>query len=99
MDLLARAMLLGRLEKQNVTIHTNTKVTRLTRDTAFARQNDGEIQFPIETVILAVGVRPNRELVDALEQSGLEMYVIGDAVQPRKALEAIWEGFEVGLRV
>jgi 2,4-dienoyl-CoA reductase-like NADH-dependent reductase (Old Yellow Enzyme family)/thioredoxin reductase len=99
MDLLARAMLLGRLQKQNVTIHTNTKVTRLTRDTAFARQNDGEIQFPIETVILAVGVRPNRELVDALEQSGLEMYVIGDAVQPRKALEAIWEGFEVGLRV
>ena len=99
MDLLARAMLLRRLQKQNVTIHTSTKVTRLTRDTAFARQNDGEIQFPIETVILAVGVRPNRELVDALEQSGLEMYVIGDAVQPRKALEAIWEGFEVGLRV
>jgi 2,4-dienoyl-CoA reductase-like NADH-dependent reductase (Old Yellow Enzyme family)/thioredoxin reductase len=99
MDLLARAMLLGRLQKQNVTIHTSTKVTRLARDTAFARQNDGEIQFPIETVILAVGVRPNRELVEALEQSGLEMYVIGDAVQPRKALEAIWEGFEVGLRV
>jgi 2,4-dienoyl-CoA reductase-like NADH-dependent reductase (Old Yellow Enzyme family)/thioredoxin reductase len=99
MDLLARAMLLGRLQKQNVTIHTSTKVTRLARDTAFARQNNGEIQFPIETVILAVGVRPNRELVEALEQSELEMYVIGDAVQPRKALEAIWEGFEVGLRL
>ena len=99
MDLLARAMLLRRLQKQNVTIHTSTKVTRLTRNTAFARQNDGEIQFPIETVILAVGVRPNRELVEALEQSELEMYVIGDAVQPRKALEAIWEGFEVGLRI
>jgi 2,4-dienoyl-CoA reductase-like NADH-dependent reductase (Old Yellow Enzyme family)/thioredoxin reductase len=99
MDLLARAMLLGRLQKQNVTIHTGTKVTRLARDTAFARQNDGEIQFPIETVILAVGVRPNRELADALEQSELEMYVIGDAVQPRKALEAIWEGFEVGVKV
>jgi 2,4-dienoyl-CoA reductase-like NADH-dependent reductase (Old Yellow Enzyme family)/thioredoxin reductase len=99
MDLLARAMLLGRLQKQNVTIHTGTKVTRLARDTAFARQNDGEIQFPVETVILAVGVRPNRELADALEQSELEMYVIGDAVQPRKALEAIWEGFEVGVKV
>jgi 2,4-dienoyl-CoA reductase-like NADH-dependent reductase (Old Yellow Enzyme family)/thioredoxin reductase len=99
MDMLARAMLLGRLQQKNVTIHTSTKVTRLTRETAFAQKNDSEIQFPIETVILAVGVRPNRELVGALEQSDLETYVIGDAVQPRKALEAIWEGFEVGLRV
>ena len=99
MDLLARAMLLGRLQKKKVTIHTGTRITRLTRETAFARQNDSEIKFPIETVILAVGVRANRELVDALEGSGLEMYVIGDAVQPRKALEAIWEGFEVGLKV
>jgi NADPH-dependent 2,4-dienoyl-CoA reductase/sulfur reductase-like enzyme len=99
MDLLARTMILGRLHKQNVTINTSTKVMRLAKDTAFARQNDGEIQFSIETVILAVGVRPNRELADALEQSELEMYVIGDAVQPRKALEAIWEGFEVGLKI
>jgi 2,4-dienoyl-CoA reductase (NADPH2) len=99
MDLLARSMLLGRLRKQNVAIHTNTRVTRLARETAFARQNDREFQFSIETVVIAVGVRSNCELADALAQSGLEMMVIGDAVQPRKALEAIWEGFEVGLGV
>jgi hypothetical protein len=27
----------------------------------------------------------------------LEIRVIGDVFQPRKALEVIWEGFEVGL--
>jgi 2,4-dienoyl-CoA reductase-like NADH-dependent reductase (Old Yellow Enzyme family)/thioredoxin reductase len=99
MDLLARSMLLRRLQKQNVIIHTSTKVTRLERDTVFARQNDREIQLPIETVVIAVGVRPNRELVESLELNGIEMHVIGDAAQPRKALEAIWEGFEVGLRI
>jgi 2,4-dienoyl-CoA reductase (NADPH2) len=99
MDLLARSMLLGRLQKHHVTIHTSTKVTRFTRNTAFAQQNDGEINLPIETVVMAVGVRPNRELVEALDKDELEMHVIGDAAQPRKALEAVWEGFEVGLKI
>jgi hypothetical protein len=41
-------------------------------------------------------VRSNRELPDALGNSNLDIHVIGDAVKPRKALEAIWEGFSVG---
>jgi hypothetical protein len=28
-----------------------------------------------------------------------ELYVVGDCSQPRKALEAIQEGWEVGLRI
>ena len=99
MDALAKAMLLGRLKKQRMAIHTRTKVTRLTKNEALAQQDDKIIRLPIETVIMAVGVRSNRDLAGALEHSGLEIYVVGDAFQPRKALEAIWEGFEVGLKV
>ncbi|MFZ5821995.1 MAG: NAD(P)/FAD-dependent oxidoreductase [Chloroflexota bacterium] len=99
MDALAKAMLLGRLKKQGVAIHTGAKVSSLTRDEALVQQNDSEVRFPIETVVMAVGVRPNRELAGALEHSGLELYVIGDALQPRKALEAIREGFQVGAEI
>jgi 2,4-dienoyl-CoA reductase-like NADH-dependent reductase (Old Yellow Enzyme family)/thioredoxin reductase len=99
MDILARSMLLGRLQRRNVAIHSSTKVTRLARDNVLVQQDDCQIRFPVETVIMAVGVRPNRDLAGVLEYSGLEMYVIGDAFRPRKALEAIWEGFEVGLTI
>jgi 2,4-dienoyl-CoA reductase-like NADH-dependent reductase (Old Yellow Enzyme family)/thioredoxin reductase len=99
MDSLAKAMLLGRLKNQGVAIHTHTRVTGLTKNEVFAQQDDNVICFPIETVIMAVGVRPNRELAGVLEFSGLEIHLIGDAFQPRKALEAIWEGFEVGLKI
>jgi 2,4-dienoyl-CoA reductase-like NADH-dependent reductase (Old Yellow Enzyme family)/thioredoxin reductase len=99
MDTLAKAMLLGRLKKQGVTTYTHTKITELTKDEAVAQQDDKIIRFPIETVIMAVGVRPNRDLAGAIEPSRLEIHVIGDAFQPRKALEAIWEGFEVGLKI
>jgi 2,4-dienoyl-CoA reductase-like NADH-dependent reductase (Old Yellow Enzyme family)/thioredoxin reductase len=99
MDALAKAMLLERLKKQGVTIHTRTKITGLTKNEAIALQDDKIIRFPIETLIMAVGVRPNRDLAGAIEPSGLEIHVIGDAFQPRKALEAVWEGFEVGLKI
>ncbi|MFL7869681.1 MAG: hypothetical protein AB8I58_12690 [Anaerolineales bacterium] len=82
-----------------MTIHTRTKITELTKNEAIALQDDSIIRFPIETIILALGVRPNRNLVGAIEPSGLEIHVIGDAFQPRKTLEAIWEGFEVGLKI
>jgi 2,4-dienoyl-CoA reductase-like NADH-dependent reductase (Old Yellow Enzyme family)/thioredoxin reductase len=99
MDVLARTMLLGRLKKQGIEIHTGARITGLTKDEALAQQDDRTIRFPIETVIMAVGVRSNRDLAGVLQYSGLEIHVIGDALQPRKALEAIWEGFEVGSKI
>ena len=95
MDQLAKAMITNRLKKNQVTIHTNTKIVRLTKSTAIAHRRQQEIRLPIESVVVAVGVRANRELPDALAQSAFEVHVIGDAVEPRKALDAVYEGFEV----
>jgi 2,4-dienoyl-CoA reductase-like NADH-dependent reductase (Old Yellow Enzyme family)/thioredoxin reductase len=99
MDPLARALLTKRLGQHGAEIHTGTKVLRLTEDAVVARRGDREVTFPYETVVMAVGVRSNREVPDALAGSDLEMHVIGDALEPRKALDAIREGFEVGCRL
>jgi len=99
MDILAKTMLLARLREHRVNIHSSTKILRLTKTTAVAEKEGKEVIFPIETIIIAVGARSNRTLPDALAGSELELYVIGDAVEPRKALEAIQEGFDVGNRV
>jgi 2,4-dienoyl-CoA reductase-like NADH-dependent reductase (Old Yellow Enzyme family)/thioredoxin reductase len=99
MDILARNMLLKRLATNEVKLLTKTEVQRMTKDTLIAQQGDQEISLSIETVVIAVGVRPNRELTDALRNNDMEIHTIGDAVEPRKVLEAIWEGFEVGNRI
>jgi NADPH-dependent 2,4-dienoyl-CoA reductase/sulfur reductase-like enzyme len=96
MDPLAKAVLLKRLKQRGVAIHTSAKVMRLTSSAAIVQSGEQESSFPIETVVIAVGVRPNRELPDALADSDLEVHVIGDAVEPRKLINAIWEGFEAG---
>ncbi|RLD02742.1 MAG: NADH:flavin oxidoreductase, partial [Chloroflexi bacterium] len=99
MDILAKTMLLKRLKKKGVKLFPSTKVQRLTKDTVIVQQGKEEISLPIETVVIAVGVQANRELSDALVGGDLEIHTIGDAVNPRKVLDAIWEGFEVGNRV
>lgn len=99
MDILARSMLLERLRARGVEIHTDTRVKRLTPSEAIAERDGREVHLPIETVVLAIGVRPNRKLADALAGSALRFHTIGDALETRGALEAIWEGFEVAARL
>ncbi len=49
----------------------------------------------MDTIILAMGARALDELSGKIKDKVAEVYVIGDAKEPRKALEAIAEGAEV----
>lgn len=46
-----------------------------------------------DTIVLAVRMEPNRELIEALPADVAELYTIGDCVESRMVLSAIWEGF------
>ena len=48
-----------------------------------------------DTVILAVGMKPRRELLDALEGKVPDIHAIGDCVKPRKILDAVWEAYRI----
>ena len=46
--------------------------------------------------MLAVGLRSRNEIVDEIRDKVGEFYVIGDAAGPRKGVDAMREGAEVG---
>jgi 2,4-dienoyl-CoA reductase (NADPH2) len=50
-------------------------------------------------VVLAVGVRPQNQLYEQLRGRVPELYLVGDAKRPRKAMDAIYEGAMVGRQV
>jgi hypothetical protein len=50
-------------------------------------------------VVLAAGSRPVNSLYDQIKDRVKEIYVIGDAKSPRKALEAVAEGLDVGRKI
>jgi hypothetical protein len=54
----------------------------------------------IDTVVFVLGYESKaNELKQLLEPLGVPMKLIGDALQPRSAMEAIREGFEFGFCV
>jgi 2,4-dienoyl-CoA reductase-like NADH-dependent reductase (Old Yellow Enzyme family)/thioredoxin reductase len=99
LDPLPRAMLLKRLQEQGVEIQTTARVTRFSHGEAVIARGEGELHIPSDVVVMAVGFRSNRQLADELAGRGVDLHLIGDALEPRGAGEAILEGFEVGARV
>ncbi len=110
LDPLAQATLLRRLETLGVDVRTGVEVVGFETDeagqtTVIARpyppQDDAqEMRFSAETVIIALGLRANHTLAEVLRsEAGPEVYIVGDCLEPREALEAVWEGFEVGRKL
>jgi len=54
--------------------------------------------LPADCVVIAAGSKSENELA-SIKDLIPELYVIGDAKNPRNALEAISEGFLIGLRI
>ncbi len=50
-------------------------------------------------MVLAVGTTPVDELSERLRNMGFPVFVIGDAKEPRRATEAIYEGVKLALDI
>jgi len=95
-----RMLLLQRLRAKEVRIITSAKVKEILDDgVVIVRGGQEEAIRDKDRVILAMGTRPIDELSSRLKDKVAEVYVIGDAKEPRKALEAIHEGSEVGRKI
>ena len=53
----------------------------------------------VDTVVMATGYRANDSLYHALEGQVGELYAIGDCYTPRRALDAIHEGYNTAFKI
>jgi 2,4-dienoyl-CoA reductase-like NADH-dependent reductase (Old Yellow Enzyme family)/pyruvate/2-oxoglutarate dehydrogenase complex dihydrolipoamide dehydrogenase (E3) component len=92
--------ILQTLKNSGVEIHTQTKVEKFTDDGAICTDPDGTFELSgFDMVILAVGAKSYNPLERELAGKVKELYVIGDAAEPRKAVEAIDEGAKIALKL
>jgi 2,4-dienoyl-CoA reductase-like NADH-dependent reductase (Old Yellow Enzyme family)/thioredoxin reductase len=96
-----RMLLLKRLrESGQIEILTKTKVKRIEGQTIIVERAGKEIELEkMDGIVLSIGYRSDDRLFRSLKAGVHEIFSIGDCVKPRKAFEAIQEGFEVGLKV
>jgi len=96
----ARYFLLQRLKEYGVQVETGAKVKEFLEDGVIAEKNGQQIHLVgFDTIALAMGVKSVNTLKKKLEGKIAELYIIGDAVTPRKAIDAIEEGARVALKL
>lgn len=94
---LVAPLLLDRLKKQGIQIITGAEVTAIQSDRVTYKRNGLEESLTgVDTVVLAAGSRANDTLAHEMEGSGIEYYVIGDAISPRRITQAVYEAMRVG---
>ena len=76
---------------------TSSKVVRIMDDSVVVEgADDTRTEIPANLIVVSIGLRPRKELADALRRSCPESYIIGDAVEPHRIREAVYEGDRVG---
>ena len=88
-----------RIAKTDMRILTETRLEEVLDGGALVRGPKGEETLEADTVILALGFRPNTALYDELKAAGKEVYEVGDAVKPGKIFDAVHTGYRVGVKV
>jgi pyruvate/2-oxoglutarate dehydrogenase complex dihydrolipoamide dehydrogenase (E3) component len=86
-------MLHTRLREGKCKLLFNTAVKRI-EEGSITIASDGEEQIlcPVNQVVIAIGLKPRDDLKKILQARGIPHCVVGDAVQPRRILEATEEG-------
>ncbi len=93
----AQTILLGHLKGNKVTMLTETRVEKITATDVVYKSKDGKSgSVKADTVVLAIGNRPETSLYDSLKDEIPEIYNIGDSNGGGIIPNAVYDGYTVG---
>lgn len=93
----AQTILLGHLKGNKVDILTNCSVEKITATDVVYRTKDGKRNsVKADTVVVAIGTRPESSLYESLKDEIGEIYNIGDSNGGGIIPNAVYDGYTVG---
>lgn len=84
-------------KKYGIKICTGTRAVEVTPEGVRAEQDGKELFFPADTVITALGMKPQREEALALYDCAPDFYLVGDSRAAATIREANWGGYNAVL--
>lgn len=91
-----RWTILQDLHRYGVKVITGAVAEEIKPSGVYIKKGEQRELVEADTVVMAVGSRPESSLCEMLKENVKEIYMVGDAVSPRKALDAIYDGFTAG---
>ena len=91
--------MLRRVEQAGTKLYPHSPVVEIKADGVVVSR-DGKTEFiPADTVVLATGMKPVGGLAAKLKGIAAELYTIGDCAEPRRGMDAVYEGVRIATRV
>lgn len=87
------------LKDYGVRMLTNTCVKQIKPDSVIVERNGIENVIKADAIVVAVGVKAEDKLVSKLKNVVPKLFCIGDCKKPGNIMDAVHEGFKVGLQV
>lgn len=92
-----QTILLGHLKGYGVKLLTECRVEKITANEVVYKSKDGKnASVKADTVVLAIGDKPDTSLYDSLKEEVKEIYNIGDSNGGGIIPNAVYEGYTVG---
>jgi 2-enoate reductase len=91
-----RLMLLDLIALNNIDVLTSTAVDEIKDEgVVLINRELRKKELKCDTVALATGLRSENQLYHLLKERVAHIYMIGDCKEPRRILEAIWDGYVI----
>jgi 2,4-dienoyl-CoA reductase (NADPH2) len=87
------------IKRLGVKILTGAKAVEITEEGVKIETEQGTDMIPADSVVVAVGSKSENRLAEELAGEVPDLHTIGDAKEPRNAMEAIKEGFLAALKI
>jgi len=94
-----RDMLLKMMDNYNVQVLTSCLPVRIMADGILVKHNNQDRTVLAESLVSAANMRSCNELQKALKGKVAELYVVGDCVEPRLIIDAVWEAFHTARKI
>jgi len=95
-----RSYLFYRLKNYGLEILVNEKVVEIAPDGVItAKGRRKKKLLGVDHVILAIGSEPDQQLGNQLRDRGVRLHFIGDCKEVRNAMDAIYEGAQLSLKM
>jgi len=97
LESITRKVLLRELRERGVQFLTGSKLSRVEETGVVVTGENGRETFiEANTVVIAIGNKPDNTLYEQIQSFGIPVYQIGDCLEPRSAKAAISEAAAIG---
>jgi 2,4-dienoyl-CoA reductase-like NADH-dependent reductase (Old Yellow Enzyme family)/NADPH-dependent 2,4-dienoyl-CoA reductase/sulfur reductase-like enzyme len=81
------------IRDRDIKIHVNTKAKAVTDEGLVCETPDGEITFEADNILLAAGMKADREVANSFFNAAPRVFETGDCIKPGLVVDAVSNGY------